>query len=136
MSHESYLTVKDKLESAVGASDDGVTLARAVSVPWVLLAGGLGIGAALAGSGALAIGLGAAAAYSAYRTVKPLVRDAFSSTKPRAASEHDEAHRREIPAPALEAVPQLINDDRAQWREQVGERTSRFALRRTEQRGL
>lgn len=139
MSHETFLTTKDKLESAIGASDEGVTIARKISVPWIVVAAGLGA-AAIATSGALSLGLAAGAAYSGYEAAETLITETFFNRKKRVHThEHEMEAAKKLPpqlANNLDPVPQLADDlPNSQWRKQVSDKVARYALNRNE-RGL
>lgn len=136
MSHETFLTTKDKLESAIGASDEGVTIARKISVPWIVVAAGLGAAAVMT-SGAISLGLAAGAAYSGYEAAETLITETFFNRK-KPAHKHEQRDEAAPPLPPqlannLDPVPQLADDlPNQQWRKHVTDKVSRYALNRNE----
>ena len=130
MAHETYLTIKDRMETVVRPSRNGIT------VPWAVAAVGFTIAMATVASGLAALGFGLAAAYSGYKTVEGVF------TKPKPPVKLVDSHStkddlRDLDREMLQTglannqapIPQLTDDVPAsEWRKQVSDRAKKEAV--------
>lgn len=128
MSHETFLTTRDRIETSVGPSSRGIT------VSWGALGLTLGVAAALVGSGGVAVALAGGAAFSFFKATQSYVRHHMTTQVKGARPNPLDATNGKVNSPSVEmqhdAVPQLVDESNSKdWRRHVTHLTSERALR-------
>lgn len=129
MSHKTFMTTQDRIETAVSPSRG------LVAAGWAALTGGLALAMITVTGGVAALGLGIATAYSAFKTYDTVVSTFKGAPKPlESRSTKEDLRELDITlasglANNQEAIPQLADDiSQRDWKQQVAERARADAV--------